>query len=667
MQEAPPPLARVGVWISFVLLAVVLPLAFSWTVAATFSTPKYLPLYVGAALGGFVAIALAARGAGTSADLADLCALVFLLWGVVCVTTATSRWTALVGTYNQGTGWLFWAAALSAWGSFRRFEISPRQRQQLLVVFLVGGVLVAAIALLSTLHWSPLRFRTGFRPDGRPSSTLGNPLFLGSYLALVIVCALDQVVTSLREDRDRAWELAGTVAATVALLLSVLALVLTLSRGAWLGAAAGVVVWGIDVARRARVEMRVLGGLAAVLIVVAVVAVFAVPRLSSARLVVGDRVGVSSVATATLDTRWQIWGIAVDAIADRPVVGWGPNNYRFAAQRHMTAERLAAEPTVRDADAHNLILELAATWGIPGAALLLGLWVLVMLGALRSRAPTASVALGVGAAFLISGLTMPQNVVVTAVALSLMGVAVPLAVSPSPATTSPVADRGTRGRLRGLLAFVRGPVALGVLAAAAVVALFWSVRYIRADEHYLRGTLTRDDSLAVAELGLATREFPVVEYYWTALGTAQAQAGKARGDADLHEEAFASYSRAIQISPRDYDTLRSLALLYLEQSNWVAARATAELAVEYAPMEPEGHAILAYASAKEGNRTRARSEALAATSIFETTDPRVWYLAGLAFSEAGETERAREMLQKALLLAPEYAPARDALAGLGTG
>lgn len=140
------------------------------------------------------------------------------------------------------------------------------------------------LALLQVAHWQPLQFRMGFRADGRAGSTLGNPVYAGSYLALV--------------------------------------------------AFAG-------------------GGI--------------------------DDVG----AARAVGARPMIWQTAIKAIVDRPVLGWGPNNFRFASFRHATVERLRAEPGSRDADAHDLVLEVAATWGIPGLLLLLGWMAAVAVGLLR--------------------------------------------------------------------------------------------------------------------------------------------------------------------------------------------------------------------------------------------------------------------------------------------
>ncbi len=654
---------------AFVILTVALPLAFSWTVAATFYTPKLLPLYVGASiavlagygLGAPVRVGGGAHGSRSWRGTAVLFAGAFLLWGVVSVVTATGRWTGALGTYDQGTGWLWMAASLATWAAMSRLGFAEGRLRWLLRLFLLGGIVAAVLGLLTVAHWEPLRMRLGFRGDGRASSTLGNPLYFGSYLSLVILVAFDQLAVwwgRARAGGDGALSGGGNgpmgaILPAVAVLVGIAALISTLSRGAWLGVIVGSVVWVIAGLRTGRVTTRPLAVAVGVLILVVIVAVTEVPRLSVARLEPGARVGAaaSDVSMGTVRTRWYMWGIALHAIADRPIWGWGPNNYRFAAAQHMTTQKLAAEPGTRDADAHDLMLELASTWGIPGALLFLAWFATVLVGVARAHKGTAALALGLAASYFVASATMPQNVAVTPVVFALLGIL-------TPRSRDDVGDapHSPGGRLRAWQA----PLALSVGVVGVAMSLFWGIRMLDADSHYLRGVLEGNTYPAVHELSSAVEMMPVIETYWAALGVAQLRVGGAQPDAAFQQAGLGSLNRALGLAPRDVDTLDALARAYLNEGDWDAARAAAEKAVSYAPIEPAPHADLSYALLRLGDRSGALREAQLAVAV-DTGTPRIFYEIGLTYRDAGDVARARQMLEKALALSPAFTQARRAL------
>ncbi len=83
----------------------------------------------------------------------------------------------------------------------------------------------------------------------------------------------------------------------------------------------------------------------------------------------------------TLGNRLRNWEAGLRAFAERPLLGWGPDNYYIASARHLTAPRGRAK--VQD-HAHNLFVEEAAGKGALGLAAWLALWGLTALVALRA-------------------------------------------------------------------------------------------------------------------------------------------------------------------------------------------------------------------------------------------------------------------------------------------
>ena len=72
----------------------------------------------------------------------------------------------------------------------------------------------------------------------------------------------------------------------------------------------------------------------------------------------------------------------LQSVADRPVFGWGPENYSVAYDRHISVE---TSTTVRESfdQAHNKLLEELVTRGVVGLLAYLAIWAYVFLAVLR--------------------------------------------------------------------------------------------------------------------------------------------------------------------------------------------------------------------------------------------------------------------------------------------
>ena len=649
------------------LLVVVLPLAFSWHVAATFFGAKVFPLYGGAALVVLSACVSGVRGrlnTGMRVDAAEWLALAFLVWGVVAAVAAAARWTALLGTYNQGTGYLFWAACLAVWATLRRAGLTRRQRDVVLSAVVATGVVVGLLALLQVMHWGPLQFRMGFRADGRAGSTLGNPVYAGSYMALVALVGLDRLARATGALARSAW--------AVGLAVIVGGLLSTLSRAGFLGLVAGAVVWGVltlttsregDRASRSGVATAVT-----VVLVVALVGQVLVPRLHQTPAATKAAAGIDVEAARGFGARPLIWQTAIRAIVDRPILGWGPNSFRFASFRHATAERLRAEPGVRDGDAHDLFLEISATWGVPGLVLLLA-WVgMVAVGLWRRMraGPSGGVScLGLGAlaSFVVSSAATPQHLAVTALVVVLLGLCGPRDDSAGVAALRTDSAEPVVSNRRP--AWVQ-PTAAGICALVFGAAAFGGAQLYRADAHYQRGVIGAGalPDRGVSDLEAATRAMPINEYYWAGLARARADLGFREAQPVLVDAAVVDLGHALRLAPMDADAWTLLAGIELQRAGWQAARSAAERALARAPVEPRPRAYLGVALVHLGEVDEGLDQvdqALAAG----LPDARVSYAAGQAYQAAGENTRAIALYRQALTIDPRFGAAQVALDSMG--
>jgi putative inorganic carbon (HCO3(-)) transporter len=266
---------------------------------------------------------------------------------------------------------------------------------------LLGGSLLVSVIGIRQLYADSSALARWSDPNSvaqgtvRIYSTLDNPNLLAGYLLPILPIA---VVALLRWQRLSARLFALTTA-----VLGSAALVLTYSRGGWLGlvAAYGVLAvllllrftrhWPVFWRRVFPLLLMVLAGL------VLAVAIAKVEPL---------RVRVMSLGAGREDSsnnfRINVWMAAIEMIKDRPWLGIGPGNSAFNL-----IYPLYQQPKFNALSAYSIPLELAVEGGIPGLLAGLGLLVAsVRLGLTQVRANGHQALPALAAVAVIAGLAV---------------------------------------------------------------------------------------------------------------------------------------------------------------------------------------------------------------------------------------------------------------------
>ena len=353
---------------------------------------------------------LALLGAGLAV------AVVSAAFGVSPQHSFWSTYTRMQGIVNAA----HWAAFALVLASVMR---TGEHWTRLLNANLAVGL---AVSLLAIARYAlpeaplPLPGREGYWP--RIGASAGNPILLGAYLQAVALLAAGFLVRSFcvapveapvtpastsgatRAGRRRShrqarkktaparpapgdgWGLRLFWAATAGCALAGLSL--TGSLGALAGLAAGLGAAGALYARygRAQAPRRLglagLGAVVAVALVLAGVLALRGPAPAPAfdnpmleRATSAERIGY------TLGNRLRNWEAGLRAFAERPLLGWGSGNYHVASARHLSPPEGRAK--VRD-QAHNLLVEEAASRGAAGLAAWVALWGLTALVVVRA-------------------------------------------------------------------------------------------------------------------------------------------------------------------------------------------------------------------------------------------------------------------------------------------
>ncbi len=316
-------------------------------------------------------------------------------WTALATTFSRSPATSLLGSHSRLDGFVTTITyAVIAFVAVQVFS-SAREIGSLVHAVVASGLVVSAYAVLQILGLDPaFYFSMSEFTAGRVFSTLGNPVFLGGYLLLLLPLA---VVLGL-EDEDSRWRgVAWTTAAA-----TVVAILATSSRTAWLAATAEVVLLAAVIVRK-RVRPGRVGVIAAGVTAFAA-AGFVIRSLASSDAVlnVGTRLTaiLSPAASDSAIERLMIARVAWRAMLSRPLLGYGPERFVVAFRQFRTIEHVRLFPLGDYVDnAHSVPLQIAATAGVVAALA----WVVAAVWPLVAAAPTAFSPAGDRARVLFAG------------------------------------------------------------------------------------------------------------------------------------------------------------------------------------------------------------------------------------------------------------------------
>ncbi len=267
---------------------------------------------------------------------------------------------------------------------------------------------ISAAALVAALYgiaqyfgWDPLLPRSAYHiGEGiwtivRPPGTLG----YSSYFAVWLDMACFAALAGLEADTNVTWRwIAGASA-----LSSVCAILLSGTRGAYVGLLAGAAAWLTW--RGFRLTRRLIAGLAvAALLSLLFYSSPAGWQLHSrARWFTEDRWG---------GARLYLWRDSVRMAMDRLAAGHGPEVFSAAFPHYESPQLAAAYPDFAHESPHNIFLDAMVAQGLPGLAALCSICAVGFAAAWRLRAKRSAGAAGI-AASLAAGVVSQQFVVFT--------------------------------------------------------------------------------------------------------------------------------------------------------------------------------------------------------------------------------------------------------------
>jgi hypothetical protein len=442
----------------------------------------------------------------------------------------------------------------------------------------------AIYGIAQYLGWDPILPAAGYHiGEGiwtivRPPSTLGYVSYFATWLLSVVFLSL---------------ALPGRLAKLCA-ALAVIAMLLTGTRAAYLGLAAGAIVWAYMRAGKLHRPGRRVAAMATAAIL-ALTAFYISPAgqlmRSRARWFAEDPWG---------GARPLLWRDSLRMGLARPLAGYGPETFRAIFPRYESVALARAYPDFAHESPHNIFLDALVGQGIPGLLVLIAWCALGFAAAWKIRATHPDLAACLAAA-LAAGIVSQQFTVFTIPTAVIFFATIALATGMA---------YGTPGPVRRL------PFALPLL--------YFAVRIALAD-HALE--LAQRD-LAAGRVSSAAAHYTASGqtsdlWYSRALLVAAQKAPKIPDRLEAFQRAIQAGERATRTAEDPFNAWYSLSNIRAAQNNSAATEQALRAAIAAHPTWYKPHWTLARVLRLESRNEEARREAALAADLDAGKHPEV--------------------------------------------
>ncbi len=332
--------------------------------------------------------------------LVSVFAIVFVLAALFADDPKVAFWS----NYERGEGGF---QMLHYYAFFLLLVLLFRDEQKwktLFVYSLVAAALMIGYGLIAQLgSTGSITFISPYGADPPPTfwgklasarfqGSLGNPAYVAPYLMFAIFFALYLWLAPLTK-KIWSWRGVGYIALALSFLFF---FVLSQTRGALLGLGASLILYFLILAlSRQNFRKPALLGLAIVLVAGGLL--IANRNSGFVRALPGSRIFNISFGEQTVKTRLWTWGSAWRGFKDRPILGWGPENFSTVFDKHFDIRHyIPGQNSETWFDrAHGVLFDYLAETGILGLLAYIGIfaafaWEFFKNGLSNGRSPAAA-------------------------------------------------------------------------------------------------------------------------------------------------------------------------------------------------------------------------------------------------------------------------------------
>ena len=625
--------------------------------------------------------------------------LAYVLSTITSVAPHVSFWGSyfrVSGTYNTLCYAIFFFLIILNLHTIRQVE-------RLITVALLASLPIALYGVLQHSGFDPIFPQYDF--SSRVISTVGNPIFLGAYLIMVIPLAFGRLLTSLHAllagdqlASSRRSALLEVIGYSSLLVLQLVCLLYTKSRGPWFGLLSGALFFATLIALRHRVRWLLLIAIVAGVALAALLVALNLPNAPLepftespylSRLAFSDNL---AAGTGTSWVRLFIWQGTLELIRSGPnigltpdplspfrlLIGYGPETMGIVFRQVYPYSLAYVESRKAMVDrAHNELLDLVVTTGVVGLLaflLLVGSFFYYGISLLwRTRSLNTQISLMALFSAMFAHLIEAQFGILLFSAELLLWLYLALVSamytietaqakeeSMDPIATPPAeASADNTGRLRGILSLL-------VVCVIPFFATLSSVNLLIADTYLARGMrfqgdgqwkesiIAYDQAIQVFPNGSRLYVYKADAYYQLAQGISNEEL-EAKGK--LLQTSADALEKARELVPLEPEYYVNAGRIYaywakkVDPSKFEQAVDFYEQALQLSPRDVVYWNELGQVYFNAGRY----EEAIGQLQLSLEIDPRfdaTHYNLGLTYLKLGEKDKAQEHFETALLLNP---------------
>lgn len=284
-------------------------------------------------------------------------------------------------------------SVLKTWADWRR----------LLNYQIFLGVFMAMVALLQKPFPSLLLFPAGDRVGG----LLDNPIYQGGYQLFI----LNFIALLFAKTKNKGWRAWYVVVA----LFSFGSMLAAGSRGPFMGLIFGAVLSAVAIGvmhGSKKVKIGILGGVAVTALVYVGIVTFGTKTQTFQSFI---KVAPTAARIFMLDTgtagRFIAWRIAWQGFLERPLTGWGLDDFHILFNRDYNPQSLRSGYYETWFDrAHNTVMDVLSMTGVVGFLAFATLWIAIYFTIIKARRkkwidiPTTAIMIGLPAGYFLQNL-----------------------------------------------------------------------------------------------------------------------------------------------------------------------------------------------------------------------------------------------------------------------
>lgn len=552
----------------------------------------------------------------------------------------------------------------------------------------VSGAAMAVYGYMQAFGKVAISAQSGPRVDG----TFGN----ASYMAIFMLFAVF-VAAYLYFSEDKKW-LKNIFTALV--ILEIPVVFLTATRGAILGLVGGAVLLVLFLAFLSQDHRVKIASLCVIAGIVALVSAFLLlqNRDFITQNPVFSRFSNLSFQDRTVQSRFTIWGMSYEAFKERPILGWGLENYNQVFNKYYRPSLWPQEPwfdrshnVIFDWLIHGGILGLFSYLFLYGSALYL-IWKNYFGDKKSENLALAAVFTSLLSAYFFHNFFVFDNLVSYILFLSLLAFIHGYGSGQSEASSASVSDfTPTRSFVASLIIFVT-VFALYFLNIKPIMANTWLLQALKdsntqgqnadlvlsdfqkvlnlgtfgsgegreqlssyanavAKSNLTQPLKDKVVQVSVMELERQVEDSPKDARGYIFLSAMYANAGR-------HEDAYLAVTRALELSPKKQQIMFLLADAHINQGNLMKAREAVKTAYDLDPAYPEAVKNFAVLAIINGLQDEADEVLLKYFGTILVAEQRLVS----AYARVGRYDRIRDLWLELLKQRPENAQYRVNLA-----